>query len=344
MTADISVIIPCFNRVDLLKQTLKSVESAIQNLKVEIILVDDGSDIPIQDQIPEFSHLSIKFIRQKNSGLTISRYNGLMAASGDYIQFLDSDDQIAPDKLIEQVIGMRESNADVSHTDVLETFYNQDKNELETIKIVRFKHTVDPAEFYIGIQPAPHSPIFRKDYLLNNLAKKFIPLNREYDSIGEVWFYYNLSVFDAKIIKIDKPLTICIKHSGERLTNHWERLGLCALNLQLNFIKYYPKDIGFKNSARKFVGRSAFITYRCIPKDMYPPFQNAFLKVWSILDKTHDVNGGKYFNILSSFIGYRNSAVIAKKIGKLKYEEIRTIEHEELVDKTNSILQNFQTV
>src|SRR6478735_10643336 len=98
MSIDISVIIPCYNRVELLRHTLRSVEAAIRTLRAEIILVDDGSDLPISDQIPEFAHLPLTVLRQQNAGLTTARYNGMLIAKGKYIQFLDSDDMVAPHK------------------------------------------------------------------------------------------------------------------------------------------------------------------------------------------------------------------------------------------------------
>ncbi len=209
MSVDISIIIPCFNRVELLKDTIKSVAQAIESLHAEIILVDDGSEIPISEQLTEFSNLPIVHIRQKNAGLTTSRYNGLLSAKGTYIQFIDSDDRIAPDKLTRQLIMMQHHGADVSYTDTA-TYKHSADSELVLEYVTPVITITDPARFYLEVQPAPHSPVFRRDYLLEHLRKPYIPLTRDYDYIGEVWFYYNLSVFPARIVKVDKPLTYII--------------------------------------------------------------------------------------------------------------------------------------
>lgn len=340
MTPVISIIIPCFNRIALLKETLKSVEVAINGLNAELILVDDGSEISIESQLQDFIHLPLKFIRQNNSGLTISRYNGLLAASGNYIQFLDSDDQIAPDKLTLQIEAMEESMADVSYTDVLQVYSYLGSGDAQQPSLGKVKNSSNPAEFYIDVQPAPHSPVFKKQYLVSTLQKAFIPLSREYDSIGEIWFYYNLAPFSAKIIKIDEPLTIIIHHSEERLTNFWERLGLCALSIQLSFSKSYPKKAPFSAEACTQVGRAAFNTFRGLPSDIYWPFQNAFIATWENLGRTSDLGGGKYFNFLSKILGYKSSALLLKRLSNKKYDLIRTIDQAELISKTNSILTN----
>lgn len=340
MTPQISIIIPCFNRVKLLKDTLNSVEDAIEGVLSEIILVDDGSETPIENELIEFKHLNIKFIRQKNSGLTTSRYNGLMCATGDFVQFLDSDDQIDKNKFTVQIQAMIESNADVSHTDVLQVIIHKDKSISQTPNITKFRDCQNPAEFYIDVQPAPHSPIFRRQYLVETIKKAFIPLNRDYDSIGEIWFYYNLAPYPCKIIKIDKPLTICVHHNEERLTNYWERLGLCALSIQLNYLKNHPNNAPFAKDTSMYVGRAAFNTYRGLPYDIYAPFQNAFIAIWEELGKTKNLNGGKYFNILSKLMGHKLAAKFFKIITNNKYNLIKTIHTTELITKTLLILKN----
>ena len=342
MSPQISIIIPCFNRVTLLKDTLRSVEVAIIALFAEIILVDDGSETPIEEEMKEFEHLKIKFIRQKNSGLTTSRYNGLMSATGNFVQFLDSDDQIDKDKFTIQIQAMIESNADVSHTDVLQVNIKQDKSILPASIITKFRDCQNPAEFYIDVQPAPHSPIFRREYLVETIKKAFIPLNREYDSIGEIWFYYNLAPYPCNIIKIDKPLTICIHHNEERLTNHWERLSLCALSIKINYLKNYPNNAPFIKDASMYVGKAAFNTYRGLPYDMYAPFQNAFITIWEKLEKNKKLNGGKYFKFLSRLIGHKLAAKFFKLLSKNKYDSIRTISNQELISNTLFILKQAQ--
>ena len=343
---DISVIIPCFNRVYLLKQTLKSVAEAISGLNVEVILVDDGSEIPICEQINEFLGLPVSFIRQENSGLTTARYNGLMAAKGDFVQFLDSDDQVAPDKFVKQLREMRAQNADISHTDRIEYIYDSATGSLKLDSERVIRHSSEPAEFFIRIQPAPHSPIFKKSYLLAHLVNPIIPLSRDYDSIGEVWFYYNLSVFPAKIIKIDEPLTIIIHHNDGRLTDNWEIMGLCALSLQYQFARNLPDNINPPKGAKNKIAIVAFHTFKRLPYDISPAFQRAFLDIWKMLGRTSiaELQGGKYFTALAHIIGPVNAARIFKRIKAQHYNNIRSITDEELELRVASILDNQKEV
>ena len=92
-----SVIIPSYNRYNLLKSAIESVLSQTYN-DFELIVVDDGSidETPrIQDEYKSV----IKYIRQGNSGVSKARNTGILQANAPYIAFLDSDDFWLPEKL-----------------------------------------------------------------------------------------------------------------------------------------------------------------------------------------------------------------------------------------------------
>jgi len=99
----VSVIIPTYNRADYIVETIKSVLCQTYQ-KFEIIIVDDGSTDNTGDLIKLINDPRLKYIYQSNSGLPASpRNNGIKAAKGDFIAFLDSDDLWLPEKLEKQV-------------------------------------------------------------------------------------------------------------------------------------------------------------------------------------------------------------------------------------------------
>ena len=87
----ISVIIPTFNRIDILNRAIDSVLNQSIN-PYDIIVVDDGSTDGTSDMIKQ-KYKSIKLIQQKNSGVSAARNNGIKNAQGDWIALLDSDDE-----------------------------------------------------------------------------------------------------------------------------------------------------------------------------------------------------------------------------------------------------------
>jgi glycosyltransferase involved in cell wall biosynthesis len=95
----ISVIIPTYNRRDLLQQTLDSVQQ--QTFKNwEAVVVDDGSDDGTQEMVQQRLEADprIRYIRttQAASGASACRNKGTANSKGDYIIYLDSDDCLAP--------------------------------------------------------------------------------------------------------------------------------------------------------------------------------------------------------------------------------------------------------
>ncbi len=90
-----SVIIPCYNRVDLVGQTLESVlnQQNIDPADLEVIAVDDGSTDGTLDLLQDLARRrGIRVLQQSNRGPGAARNLGLQHASGKYATFLDSDD------------------------------------------------------------------------------------------------------------------------------------------------------------------------------------------------------------------------------------------------------------
>ena len=92
----VSVIIPTYNRVQLLKQAVISVlQQTYQNF--EIIIINDGSTVNIFESVHNLDS-RIKVIKQKHSGSGNARNLGIQYARGKYVAFLDDDDIFMPDK------------------------------------------------------------------------------------------------------------------------------------------------------------------------------------------------------------------------------------------------------
>ena len=95
----VSVIIPVYNSASTLSRAICSVlAQTFQNY--EIMLVDDGSTDNISEVIKEFSDSRLHYIRHGNNlGEAAARTTGIQAARGEFIAFLDADDEWFPEKL-----------------------------------------------------------------------------------------------------------------------------------------------------------------------------------------------------------------------------------------------------
>lgn len=118
-TPTISVIVPCYNGARTLAHALESVRWQTM-VDWECILVDDGSNDGTADVFESFRKNDDRFvcIQQENLGLASARNRGIESARGMFIQFLDADDLLLPDKL-EYALRQfqRETTADAVYCD-----------------------------------------------------------------------------------------------------------------------------------------------------------------------------------------------------------------------------------
>lgn len=91
---DVSIVLPTFNRVDVIGRAVASVlKQSHQNW--ELIVVDDGSTDGTRERIESLDP-RIRYIEQANQGVYVARNTGLGAARGRLVTFMDSDDEWLP--------------------------------------------------------------------------------------------------------------------------------------------------------------------------------------------------------------------------------------------------------
>lgn len=137
---EVSVVIPVYNN----KGVIKAIESVLSQEgydDYEIIVVDDGSKDDTYDVLVDYVKVEnksdiIKVKKQHNQGPAAARNNGIRAARGKYIAFLDSDDSWYKEKLKVQ-IEMLKRDKDLKL--VSSTFNNNRFNNLKEVGILNLK-------------------------------------------------------------------------------------------------------------------------------------------------------------------------------------------------------------
>ena len=176
-----SIIIPVYGVENYIKKCLDSVFSQSYN-DMEVIVVNDGTkdnSMAIVNQYP------VKIINQENAGLSAARNTGVTYATGEYLFFLDSDDYIEPNLLLE-VSKMLDNNPDLIRFQIREVFENGNPsieyNEIgflgldgvEAFDRISAYHFVENAWSYI---------IRREYYLANNFSFKVGTIHEDYGLI-----------------------------------------------------------------------------------------------------------------------------------------------------------------
>lgn len=127
----VSVIIPNYNHARFVGDAINSVLVQIYK-NVEIIVVDDGSTDNSREVISEFGS-QVKYIYQKNSGLSAARNTGIRASRGVFIGVLDADDMYEP-AFINTLVGSLEANPDADGVYCGYQFVDQENNLLPQIE------------------------------------------------------------------------------------------------------------------------------------------------------------------------------------------------------------------
>jgi glycosyltransferase involved in cell wall biosynthesis len=98
----VSILIPAFKAQEWIAETVKSAINQTWQRK-EIIVVDDGSPDETLSIVRKFASKNLEVCTQENQGAAAARNKALSLCQGDYIQWLDADDLLAPDKIARQM-------------------------------------------------------------------------------------------------------------------------------------------------------------------------------------------------------------------------------------------------
>ena len=166
----VSVVVPFYNRENTIRRSILSVKHQTYE-NWELIIVDDGSDnlYLLGEIIQEFDDNRVILVSEKNNqGGGAARNIGMLAAKGEYIAFLDSDDEWESDKLEKQVeFHKNKSEKLVSYTKSV-IHYGVDKKNQEPLPIKAIKKGERIADYLFvqgGFMPTPSLFGYRSVFL-----------------------------------------------------------------------------------------------------------------------------------------------------------------------------------
>ena len=98
----VSILIPAYNAQTWIADTIESALAQTWSRK-EIIIVDDGSKDQTRAVASQFASKNVAVVSQANQGAAAARNNAFAVCQGDYVQWLDADDLLSPDKIARQM-------------------------------------------------------------------------------------------------------------------------------------------------------------------------------------------------------------------------------------------------
>ena len=232
MNPKVSIIIPVYNASLYLEQCLECVIN--QTLKdIEIICVDDGSTDSSVSIINSYAQIDnrIKILQQKNQFAGVARNTGLANATGKYIIFLDSDDNIKKDMIQELYEKAENTSADIVLCKIIkknirlgtlvEAEYSL-KTELLNASVFNYED-IPNSIFQLTI-PAPFNKFYLKSFLINKKLQ-FQALH----NANDMYMSYAALALADKIAYVDKALYIYQFNAKGNLSSKRKKSPFCFI-------------------------------------------------------------------------------------------------------------------
>lgn len=230
MNPKVSVIVPCYNQAQFLAETLDSVLAQTYE-NWECIIVNDGSTDNTESIAIEYCKIDkrFKYIKQQNQGRCVARNLGINIAEGEYVQFLDSDDVLLPNKLERQIriIETEKSDVCLCHhsmftTDINHTWENFFSQSTYDLTYRGFMYNWGK-QFVIAI----HSGILKKSFLDSYNIKFNVGIH----ALEDWLFWVEVARYNAKFSEIEDKLVLYRVHTNSTTHN--------KLYMQQNYLKSY---------------------------------------------------------------------------------------------------------
>lgn len=291
----ISIIVPVYNVENYVSRCIDSLLAGIGNKKnIELIIVDDGSTDGSGNIVDKYKDNSmINVMHKKNGGLSDARNYGLNKANGDYIIFVDSDDEIDPSNFEKVYDSINKSNSDVILWDskIIDEFGKNISNKDSDYYI---HHGLDCSKIYSGIE------VIEKQ------------LQDHADFVTTVWLgAYKRSFLINNQLYFEKNLL----HEDELWTTKLFLIASSVEYLESDVYLYRIRNNSIMNKANKKFDRNI--------KDIIFIYSFLFTYIdWRCFDKTFSkkLKGNiarRYLHSLYKFEIYKNKNLV-KRIKKIE--------------------------
>ncbi len=224
----VSIIVNCFNQSRYLERAVTSVLSQTFS-DLECIIVDDGSTDNTQ-QVAETLRQKdprVSYYFKQNGGLPAARNFGIQKAQGEWIQCLDADDWIAPDKISYQLSYLNNYQYHqniVFYSDYVRVFLNEQdeivKQESQIIGNLNTEQLIQRLLIPDFLANSPH-PALQQCMLMNRNIFREQLFNENLKALGDRYFGVDILVAGVKFIYTPIIGAFYTKHKSNR-TNNWD--------------------------------------------------------------------------------------------------------------------------
>jgi glycosyltransferase involved in cell wall biosynthesis len=235
----VSVIIPCYNLAQYLGQAIESLLAQTYS-NLEILVVDDGSSDQLLEVItPYLVDRRIRLLSQAKQGAATARNKGISHSRGQYLQFLDQDDWLHPEKIARQVFILKEDpTVGLVFCDYF-LYFESGEYLTEMPGKVYCAEECSPFEMlWLGSSFPPHAPLVRREEV--EKAGGFYPgtFCSDYD------FWLRLAALDCTMHYLPEALVYYRRHSqAMTATIRQDRLKLEVARIRARVSEQFPAKV-----------------------------------------------------------------------------------------------------
>lgn len=304
----VSIIIPVYNKATFVRETL---ESALGQTypNVELILVDDGSTDGSFEILKEYYAKypdKIQLIDQENQGVSVATNVGIAAAKGGYIQFLDADDILSPNKISDQ-IKLLEGRSESVLASCEWRMFKDDPKKTFSIPYGVFREFDSGLDLLLRFwnEQEMHQPA---SYLTHRyLVEKAGPWNEKLQ-INQDGEFFARVLFKAEQVLFEPEGKVYYRTPGE--TNVSQQKSEKAMQSLLDSYRCYEREaLKFEDSERVRIALKK--VYQKFIYDVFPQYPHlikqaeAHMKNLGVSEKTYI--GGPKFQKISRILGFKNA-------------------------------------
>ena len=211
-----SIIIPSYNRANILPVTIESVLNQTYN-NWELIIVDDGSTDNTKEIVKNTADPRITYIFQENSERSVARNNGIKNARGRWICFLDSDDAFKENHLITLFENIENDKKDSRNIEFYFTSQEIHYTNNNTRKIINTNFDHNQANYFFASESiVPGRVCISKNVLVKLNFDENILIVEDSDLWFRISCYHKAKFIDKAtfIYKIHEDNSINVKNNA----------------------------------------------------------------------------------------------------------------------------------
>lgn len=258
MNEKVSIIVPIYNVEKYLERCITSIINQTYK-NIEVLLIDDCATDKSNTIAKEFEQKDsrCKYIkREKNGGLSAARNTGVENATGEYLSFVDSDDWISENFILNLLSKAKEQDADITVCDYIMIDDNGKKTKANTLENLNDNSSIEDKIAYLRNHVV--TKLFKREFFI----KQNLRFPEEIKRAAEMGLSIPMLTRTNKIAILDEALYFYYQRSNSLSNNRKpERIDLSFYSRSFeNVIKnskgLYPKEIEYHAILEMIYGKT----------------------------------------------------------------------------------------